>query len=86
MTWVNVDERLPNFNRETNWRTAKAFPVHSTEVGLTYAYLTRNGWVESHRFGDEDANMAPTDGSDELIMADVVQWYDIAEPGNVTTK
>lgn len=80
MAWIKIEDRLPEVDLENNWRTAKAYPVQSLSVGLTYAYLTRQGWVESHRFGNAEGVMADTDGSDHDVMLDVVRWYDIPEP------
>ena len=81
MEWINVNDRLPQLKKEGDWRSDRAYPVMSESVGLTYAYFTDSGFIESHIYGDRDGNKAPTDGT--LAIQDVVQWLDIKTPDEI---
>jgi len=74
--WFDVDRELPEVDFNQAWRTAKAFPVYTESVGVTYAYFTRKGWVESHIYGEDHGDMAYTGGVHET-MSDITHWMNI---------
>jgi hypothetical protein len=49
--WISVGESLPEIDKNC-WRTDKAHPVWCSDIGLTYAYFTVDGWRETHKFGN----------------------------------
>jgi hypothetical protein len=70
MEWISCKDRLPDI-KEHCWRTDKAHPVWCKDVGLTYAYLTTEGWIESHRFGNSNGDYA--DEYDD-VMKTTTHW------------
>lgn len=82
--WVNCDDRLPELALNV-WRSARAYPVITRSVGLTYAYacITSSGhryWLESHTMGNGRSDMCHTSQHARVEMEGVIQWMDIKPP------
>lgn len=81
--WIYCETRLPVIN-ENNWRTDKALPIITDQLGLTYAYycVTPDGinfWKESHIYGNAYGEICDNKLSRKEITCNVIKWMDIFE-------